>query len=202
MYWDVRRSYASRRGVIRSSDLRSGSARTEYSGPLGYPIASAAGIGELSRPDEVYVHTDLPHVVAAGLDPHLPLFVATDGTAYAWVMGAHTLGWWTPGRENPVYLHVRQKLDLGHGPSGFVVSGQYVVTDGQVIDMTTAAAAPLAGGGLPTGKFGSFEPLLAGGGILLGTEYTGTGHYVDGYWRDPQPQLQRVDTTALPELRC
>jgi hypothetical protein len=119
------------------------------------------------------------------------------------VKDAHTFGWWTKGLSAPVYVRTPKPVDLDNGPTGFVVSGHYVFTDDQVVDMTAQVIAPLVGHGLPTGKFAQFGPDAAHDGVLYATEYAGTGHYVNGYWEDPQPQVQRIFTSnGLPNLHC
>jgi hypothetical protein len=206
VYWQLRQRYTSKTGVIESYDLATGATRTEYSGPTDhYPTVTAAGIvGSVgAAAGHVYVPAPLPPAVAHGMNPQLPAYVSTDGTSWAWVENGHEYGWWTKGRSAPVYVRTRQPIDLENGPRGFVVSGHYVFTDNQLIDMTAKAAAPLTGHGLPNGKFTQFEPDVAHDGVLYGTEYAGTGHYVDGYWQDPQPQVQRVITNSgLPDLHC
>jgi hypothetical protein len=208
VYWAIRPYYTARHGLIKSYDLRTGGTRTAYAGKLDYLgvatpyIDSPAGIGGFpSTASNVYVRATLPRAVTNGVDPDHPLLVATDGSAYAWVMGVHELGWWAPGQAKPTYLTVPQRLSTT-GPGGVVVSRRYVFIEGAIVDVRSAATAPLTGHGLPTGKFSQFEPDQAADGVLYGTEFAGSGHYVDGYWQDPQPQLLRVDLNGLPDLHC
>jgi hypothetical protein len=199
VYWDERTNFTSDQGVIKSYGVQSGDVRTEYSGKMDeYPIFSAAGVGGTNG---VYVRAALPQPVADGLDPRYPFLVATDGTAYAWQVGTHEIGWWAPGRPAPTYLRVRDELSVSY-PGQIVVSGHFVVTlNRTLIDMRNGAEASIAGGNVPTGKF--FEPAVAAGnGILAAVNNVGTGHFVNGYWEDPQARVLRIATAHLPDLHC
>lgn len=199
VYWDERASFTSDRGVIKSYGLHAGDVRSEYSGKvIEFATYSPAGIGDGT---DVYVRATLPAPVAAGLDSKHPLLVTTDGSAYAWQIGAHEIGWWAPGQSRPSYVRVPEKLDDNYAGE-LVVSGHFVFTvNGTMIDVRTGAEAPIAGGKIPTGKF--FDPAAtAGGGIVAGANSVGEGHFQNGYWEDPQPRVLRVNTAHLPDLHC
>lgn len=190
VYWTYRSSYGSPTGVVRSYDPRTGKNTTVYRGSLSdYPQVTSAGIGS-------YVAPVLPAQVAENLDPTNPLAVGTDGRAWAWLKSAFVLGWWQPGMSVPRYVQMRQAVSGNDGPPS--VAGPYVFIRQQVVDVNTHALAALPA----DGKFASFEPQAGHDGVLYGLEYAGTGHWADGYWQDPQPQVQRVDTRALAALRC
>lgn len=202
VYWTYRNAYGSSTGEIRSFDLSTGQTSTVYRGPLSdYPQVSDGGIGDWppgggSR----RVAADLPTQVAMNLDPANQLVVATDGHAWAWAKSSHVLGWWQPGMASPRYLQLKQ--DLSSNTVLLTVTGPYAFVAEYVVDTRTGAIASLVGSGLPSGKLSSFEPQVGHGGTVYGFADAGTGHWVDGHWQDPQPQVQRVDTTKLPGLHC
>lgn len=200
VYWDVRARYGSRTGVINSYDLTTGKTHAVYSGEMGYLVSSPAGIGTGSE-GQVYVHASLPSVVHENLSVQYPLSVATDGTAYAWEVAPLELGWWEPGLAKPRYIRLRDPAGFG----SMLVSGHYVMTGqgGVVVDVAANAAADYS----PSSATAPSRQLLSFGTTSFGRwvaaiDLVGTGHWQDGYWVDPQPELVQLDTSALPGLHC
>lgn len=195
LYWIEQPDYGSRSGRLRSYDLATGSTHTVYSG-TGFtaPKRSAAGIQIGGR---LVVRATLPAEVASALKPEYRMHVQTDGFAYAWVAGPRTVGWWAPGQAQPVLVRLPHALPLGRYLDLLVVVGHYVIVDGSdLVDMSTGAVAEIPR------DTRNVPVVSAGGHVAAGVHYVGTGHWQDGYWVDPQPQVRRTDVTTLPALRC
>jgi hypothetical protein len=206
VYWDVQRNYTATTGTVHSYDLNTGARHTVYTGPIGYPAASAAGIGWFEKHAGYQVHApvSLPPAVSAAVPATERLTVGTDGTAFAWVQSPSVIGWWTPGAARPVYRRLPRRLQLpGSFPDVVVVSGSFVFPgNGDLLDMKTGALTSLG-----NGQFGSYErgdaAITSYGSTVIGTaQQPGNGGFVDGYWEDPATVVLRVDTSHLPELHC
>jgi hypothetical protein len=200
VYWDVRRTYASPTGVIKSYDPATRRTAPTYSGTMGYLVSSAAGIGTGSA-GQVYVRAPLPPVVRANLSARYPLTVATDGRAYVWEVAPRVLAWWQPGLAKPRYLRLREPAGFG----SIVLSGQYVMTvqGGEIIDVATGAAAhyPNSTRKAPSGQLMQIGT-LAHGRWVAELDLAGKAHWQNGYWVDRPAQLAEFDTSTLPDLHC
>lgn len=126
--------------------------------------------------------------------------LTTDGTNYAWQQSPAEIGWWAPGHAAR-YVHLASS-DVAEDP-GLVVAGPLVFDLGgsasHVVDTRTSAVAALPA----SDKFGTPVAEAAGGSVIALQSYTkGGGHWVDGYWLDPQPQVLRIDASSLPKISC
>ena len=206
-YWDTEAGYGADTGALHSYDLDRGPAATPatvYQGPIGWPRADAVGVGWPAAGSTGFrfvVTRRLPAPVQQALTPFARSRVATDGTAYAWYASTSVLGWWMPGRPQPVYLRLAAPVDPETALGGPLVSGEYVVASG-IVDVLTRARAPLPATGL-------YAPQARGGflysrGTLLAGLVTGreSGHLVEGYWADLPTQPLRLDLTGLPRITC
>jgi hypothetical protein len=200
VYWDERNRYAARTGVIKAYRLDSGTTRTVYRGPIGYVVGGAAGIVSDSR---VIVPAAMPEPVRSATNPTTAVTAATDGSAWAWLTNAHTLGYWRPGQATPTYLHLRSAVESRYWPGDLVVSGEFVFIDGdQVVDTRSHAVAALSGRHLFGGSWNGGVSLANGDHAAGYAGSAGSGHWVDGYWQDPLARMLVLDTSTLPALKC
>lgn len=104
VYWITRATYVGTTGTVSSYDLGSGAVAELASGTVRDVRATAAGVtwlGDGGRA-EMKVPGALPPPVADALGTSRDqVTVATDGTAYAWMIGLDQGGtgiaWWSPG---------------------------------------------------------------------------------------------------------
>jgi hypothetical protein len=105
VYWITRETFAGATGTVSSYDLGTGDAVAELaSGTVRDVRATAAGVTWVggSQRAEVKVPAALPPPVADALGKARDqVTLATDGTAYAWMIGLDQGGtgvaWWSPG---------------------------------------------------------------------------------------------------------
>lgn len=210
-YWDSENSYGAATGTLDSYDLsagNTGAVHRVYSGPIGWPVADAAGIGWTDNSPTGFrfaVTATLPPPVEHAMTPFARPRLATDGTAYAWLDSPTLIGWWAPGHATPTYLRLPQSVATDNGYGDILVSGNIVLTSSpatQVVDIATHAVAPLPSTGV-------FSPqtrgdlLYANGPVVAGLSFgTQPGMFIDGYWADTPIQPIRIDLAGLPSLRC
>jgi hypothetical protein len=160
----------------------------------------------------VLVPASLPRTVAKSLNNRYRLYVASDGTSYAWLADARqtssphmttthelTIGWWSPGLSKPKYLRLPVKLQLPNFPLGFLtLSGHYLLVNDTLVDLNTDARTAMPS----TGNRGGILPYTTPDLMAGGTEVR-NGHYdAQGYWHDPASQVFNFDTSSLPDLHC
>jgi hypothetical protein len=200
-YWDERPSYPAREGVVKSYDPRTGKIATVYQGPTSWLEITGAGLVFYDDREHPLVAADLPAPVEAAMTSFSRRYLASDGSAYAWLMSRKVVGWWAPGNATPIYHKLARAIDTNHGALRLLVAGRFIVTeDDQLIDAANGTAAKLAFHGFFPGR-GSLY--VSRDGVLAGaTEIEGKGHWIDGYWADAAGAVLRVDTGTLPPLTC
>lgn len=180
VYWDVRPVYGNNRGTIRDYDTATGRTRTIFTGRVGWPQLTGAGVSWGGS--QVRVRRSLPATVSAALTTSaMRNSLVTDGSAYAWVAGRGVIGWWGPGAS---ITTVRVNGFTGQTLDG--VAGPYVAFGGKLMDTRTGALTRLPG----------LQPLIYGGhGVLASYGFT-------GQFKESATDVIRIDTTGLPELTC
>jgi len=184
VYWDVRARFATPRSVIKAFQVTSG--RTEVVGqgsmdPRGPELVANGVQWDRSRPDGGVLRSLPGDVPRSGS-------LRTDGSSYAWTLGANGIVWWRPGQEKPTVVRVP-----GGSVSVETVAGAFVFFDGDhtpvqgtgVLDARTGAVAMLP----------EFTPLTAAGGTAVGYRFAGGSN-------QPLMQAVRLHSSSLPELRC
>lgn len=205
-YWDLTFGGTGQRGSVRSYDLATGTFSTVYRGPIGYPQVTANGLGLfIAGHVRVVVPATLPAEVSRAVGRNQASRLATDGTAYAWMVSPEIVGWWAPGHVTPVYRRLPRALYIEDNGGAPVVAGRFVITMSagglfSVTDMLTGASADL-----PSKAGTALRPdiYLSQNGVLAGLAFTEShGHFVNGYWADAAMTVLRLDTNALPPLSC
>jgi hypothetical protein len=141
VYWITRETFAGTTGSVSSFDLGTGAVAEVASGTVSDVRATAAGVtwvGDSHRA-EVKVPAALPPPVADALGTARDrVTLATDGTAYAWVIGLDQGGtgiaWWSPGSA---LVHITgEAMRPRTGPASasewvppVYVVGSYVIVD-------------------------------------------------------------------------
>jgi hypothetical protein len=184
VYWDVRPSYGSARSVIKGYRIATG--RTEVVGhgsqdPLG-PTLEATGVG-WDREQSGGVFRPLPANVLN--TPSL----RSDGSAFAWTLGADRIGWWAPGERAATVVRLRRDtnviVDAVAGRFVLFTDDHTPVPGSKVLDAVTGAVA--------TVRTDSF--LFAAKGRLVGYRFAAA-------FKESATRAIQVDTSTLPELRC
>jgi hypothetical protein len=201
-YWDERAAYAARKGVVKSFDPRTGRTATVYRGRVSWLEATGAGVVFFDDRDHLLAAADPPAPVARVMTSFTRHYLASDGSAYAWLASRKIIGWWAPGYATPIYHRFAHPLDTDRGALNLLVAGRFVLTeDERVIDAVNGAAARLSLPGIHLGQ--SIKLYMSGAGVVAGIAQTQRkGHWIDGYWADAATAVIRVDTRALPALTC
>jgi hypothetical protein len=206
VYWDRLAHDNATRGTVRSYNLNTGARGIVYRGPIGYPATSAAGFGWFEKHVgyRVFAGVSLPAPVAAAVPPAQRLTIGTDGAAFAWLQSPSVVGWWSPGRAEPVYRRLPRRAQLpGSFPAPVTVSGSFVFpTFTELLDMRTGGLAQLGAGLFGQYQRGTADLFGGRGTVIAMAQKPGNGTFIDGYWRDPQAVILRVDTSHLPGLHC
>ena len=202
LYWDEHPYNANLEGngVLRSYDPTSGRTATVHRGAVGYPIAAAQGLlmrVNNNSGDLVVDAAHLPAIVAGSLTQDSRHYLFSDGTAYAWLVNDHTIGWWAPGHAAPIYRRLVTSLYVEDGGGGVTVSGRFLV--GLTTDQRQTLIDPVSGASavLPVNFAGTYRSELAfsQGTVLAGIGFLGGANSARG-------TVLRLDTKGLPPLTC